>query len=340
MNCNLAIYDNEPTYANHLMEYIKRKHKRLGQVRVFTNIKSLQEYAEQNQIQVLLLHEDLKNLEVEYINIKNICLLSEGNPSSQKDSCPVIYKYQSAEVIIKELLSFFTMEGLGAAVDVTNKQVKIICVYSPGMQDCRQKYALSLALGCTNQKRTLYISLDFYQALPELSGHNTENGLSEIIYYLKQNHSNLEQKLKEVRNKYQKLDYIPGVSFAPDLLELTVEDMDLWLKEMYRDGSYEVIIFDVGIMSQAVLELFQNSHEVLLLTEENTWEMALNNEFRRQLSWAGFDEIKDKIKPVLLTQEEVYQLRNIPINSINNLNSEESFNLTVNHLSLSKFISL
>jgi len=301
------------------MEYIKRKQNKLGQVRVFTNTNSLKEYSKQNSIQTLLLHEDMEIEEVKHENIKNICILSEGSHLSKKDSFPVIYKYQSAEVIIQELLSYYPISGsLGEIINPIDKKVKIISVYSLGGETYRQKFALALASGYANLKKTLFINLNLYQVLPELLGHSTENGLSDILYYLKQNNPNINFKIKEAIKKYNNLDYIDGVSFALDLNEINAEDMRLCLKELSSEADYETIILDVGYISHAVLDLFQCSQELLLITGEGLWEKAMYEDYHRQLIWAGYEDILEKTKLIPLAKEEKDMFEDFNLEDLNN----------------------
>ena len=127
---SLAIYDSESDYANHLMDYLKRNQKNLLQIHVFTNLQSLKEHIEENFIQMLLINENLPLDEVNMDNIKNICLLSEENAVSTNNIYPVIYKYQSAEIIMKELLLYFPDHLLqGNRKNSYDAKTKIISVF-------------------------------------------------------------------------------------------------------------------------------------------------------------------------------------------------------------------
>ncbi len=305
MNCILAIYDYETDYANHLMDYIKRKQKLISQVRVFTNHDSLKDYLSHNHINILLLSESISVEEVLHENIKNICLLSEGNYIRENIGYPVIYKFQSAELVMQEIFSYFPMERpVGNSLAINEHKVKIISVFSISKDTEQMMLSLSLAQQYASVKKTLYINLDIFQALPEGLLQNIEKSLSEFIYYLKQNHPNLITKMNGIITKMDRLDYIQGVTFGPDLYELTTEDMTLWIKELRKCTEYEVIIFDVGSFFQATLELFRESSQLLLLLGESEWDQAKFRNFKDQLLWAGFDDILQKIKVISLTKEE------------------------------------
>ncbi len=317
VNCILAIYDNETEYANHLLDYMKRKQKKLTQVRVFTNHNSLREYSEQNQIYILLLNENIPAEEIKQDNIKNICILSEGNYNQEGSGYPVIYKFQSAESLMQELFSYYPLDTLqGKIKNSYEHQVDLISVFSIGEDAGRQAFALSLASRYAKLKKTLYINLDIFQAFTEFFGHNAEKGLSEFIYFLKQNHPNLINKMNGIIKKRGNLDYIQGVSFGPDLYELNVEDMLRWLEEIRVSTDYEVAIFDVGCYFQATLELFRNSGQVLLLLGENSREEDRYNNFKEQLSWACYEDVLEKITVVNVSNEQKVRYQNFHVNDL------------------------
>jgi len=305
VSCILAIYDYETDYANHLMDFIKRKQKMIMQVRVFTNHKSLNEYLDHNQIHILLLGESIPVEEVLHGKIKNICILSEGNKDQDNIGYPVIYKFQSAEQVMQEIFSYYPLEVQGGKSKASAEhRIKIISIYSIAREAEQVVISLSLAQQYSINKKTLYINLDIFQALPELLGQNIEKNLSEFIYFLKQNHPNLISKMNCIITKMDKLDYIQGVTFGPDLYELTLDDMGQWIKELKKSTDYEVIIFDVGCFFEATLELFRESDQVLLILGENDWEQAKYHNFKGQLLWAGYDDVLQKVKVISLSKEE------------------------------------
>ncbi|MGB8452778.1 MAG: hypothetical protein WCD89_10630 [Anaerocolumna sp.] len=326
VSCSLAIYDREIEYANQLMEYMKRKQKKLSQIRVFTNSDSLREYAGQNPIQILLINknisieetipiEEMKQDSIKLCNIKHICLLSEDNYTSGNSLYPMIYKFQSAEVVMKELFTYYPLQEIqGSGKNSIERKVEIINVFSIGTDISRQIFSFSLANQYAAFKKTLYINLNIFDTLSGFIGHPTEKGLSDFIYFLKQNNPNIINKMKSTITKINNLDYIKSVSFGPDLYELTTEDIIQWLNEMRMNTDYEVIIFDVGCYFQPILELFRNSSQLMFLVGDNNWEQAKYNVLKEQLNWSGYEDILEKATIVPISEEENLNLHNINLN--------------------------
>nr|WP_308742243.1 hypothetical protein [uncultured Anaerocolumna sp.] len=304
MSYILGIFDPDTDYANQLMDYIKRKQKAITQVRIFTNAKSLIEYLEHDKLNVLLLNEEINTDEVLHRNIKNICILSEGNFAREEENCHVIYKFQSAQKVMEELFSYFPLEDtLIRAFLSGNGSLNIISVFSVGKENERQVFSYFLASEYAKIKRTLYINLDLFSPWTKNSGSNFEKGLSEFIYYLKQSHPNLISKMNGIVTKINNLDCIQGVSFGPDIYELVPEDIYYWIKTLKESSEYEVIIFDVGCFFESTLELFRSSNELLLLIGDQRLEEEKYRNFRSQLQLAGYGDVLVQITEVAISKD-------------------------------------
>ena len=304
MSYILGIYDSDTDYANQLMDYIKRKKKAVTQVRIFTNLSSLKEYLAHDKINVLLLGGEIPIDEVLHQNIKNICILSEGNFAREQESYHVIYKFQSARQVMEELFSYFPLEDtLVRALLSGNGSSNIISVFSVGKENERQVFSYYLASEYAKSKKTLYINLDLFSAWTEISGSYSEKGLSEFIYYLKQSHPNIITKMNGIITKINNLDCIQGVSFGPDIYEMLPDDIDYWIKTLKEASDYEVIIFDVGCFFHTTLELFRNSNELLLLIGDQKLEEGKYHSFRYQLQLTGYEDVLEKITEVVISKD-------------------------------------
>jgi MinD-like ATPase involved in chromosome partitioning or flagellar assembly len=125
-------------------------------------------------------------------------------------------------------------------------------------------------------------------------------------------------KMNGIIRRIDNLDYIQGVTFGPDLYELTMEDMTEWMKGLKNSGQYEVIIFDVGSFSQATLELFCESNKILLVLGENDLEQVKYQNFKSQLLWAGFDDVINKLEVIPLNREVEEKFMNVTAKGLYN----------------------
>lgn len=313
LSCTLAIFDKEKEYAHHLMEYIKRKKKTVDQIRIFTNPGSIKEFLKHNEIEILLINESILLDDISHDKIKNICILSEGGSLREAGNYPVIYKFQSAEVIMNELFTYYPLLNKTGKRMNPEHRAKLISVFSLEHESYRQLFSLSLAKEYSKYKQTIYINLNTFKSLAEVVTDNSIKGLSEFIYYLKQEHPNLMQKMNDIITKHEKLSLIQGLSFGPDLYEITPEDMKRWLHEMQTLTDYEVIIFDVDSFYQGSLELFQESTSLYIVSNEKTNENIKFHNFEEQILWAGFDDILNKTEIIKINRESEELINKRPL---------------------------
>lgn len=312
MSSILAVYDEDTEYANQLTEYLNRKRKAFMQVRVFTKPESLRDYYENNVIDVLLLGEGKWDDEMKNKNIRNICILSEGNGVREGMEYPVIYKFQSARDIWEEILSYYPfLEQSSDGPAVSGDKTNLISVMSIGLGAERSVFSLLLANRYSREKKTLYINLDVCQAQPDMLQWKRKEGLSDFIYYLKQKPSNLITKMQGLIQNTEYFDYIPGVVLGLDILELTAEDMAVWLGNLRRWGEYEAIVFEVGNIFEGAFRLLQDSSQVLMIAGEDSWGQAKYRDLKEQLSFAGYEEILEKSQSITISGEDRLRLQRI-----------------------------
>lgn len=306
MNFILGIYDSDIEYSNQLMSYIKRKHKRITQVRVFTNKTILLEYLDNNQITILLLSEDKMDEDMNHNNIKHRCILSEEGIDEVSTQIPIINKYQSVEQIVERLFTYYPELSIKSVSSPLNNS-KIITVFSLKNDYGKDNFSLNLANQYGLIKKTLFINFNLLHGGNHSFSQQSNKNLSEFLYFLKQQHPNLLLKMKEQIIKKGNFDYLQGVKFGPDLFELTLQELDNWIKEL-NSSEYEVIIFNVGCFYNTILELFRKSNRLLFITGEDIWDISIFDNYKEQLLWAGFEDVLEKIQIITLQKELIKSL--------------------------------
>lgn len=128
----LAVFDSEERYAYGFMEFISNKSNLPFQVHVFTEPERFFAYSKQEKIECLLISENVYQREVEALNIPHIIILSESNDCLNK-SLLHIHKYQSCEVIFREVMAHYAKETDKASSCVRScmRKMKVIGIYTP-----------------------------------------------------------------------------------------------------------------------------------------------------------------------------------------------------------------
>lgn len=305
----LAIYDFETDFSSNLMEYLNRRKGFSFRTRVFTTIESLKGYLSQNRIEILLLGEDAAELfEGELCgrqNIGQICILSESSHVREDSPYPVIFKFQSAEELLREILELYEENGRGTLSGTALLTgTKIYSVCSPCGGSGKTCLSLAAALVLAEYGETLYVCLEPYSVLQVILKKKPEQGISEWIYYLKENVAGLKAKFRSIVIREGAVDYLAGPSHGIDLNEFREEEMEKWLKQLSEEETYRYAVFDIGIMSEAVLSLLRHSSEIFVPVGEGYLEEEKYGCFLNQLTRSGDGNLADRLKRLKLPEAE------------------------------------
>ena len=107
----LAICDEEKQYALKLMEAFSER-KNLGfQIHAFSGVDELMQFAARTPMEILLITGRLMSEKFHDFSIGKIILLSDGEVYEEFSDYESIYKYQSAEHILKEVLCYYAFQS-------------------------------------------------------------------------------------------------------------------------------------------------------------------------------------------------------------------------------------
>lgn len=297
----LGIYDVDSNYANSLMEYISDKRGIPFRTVAFTELEALKEFAEKREIDILLISAAAMTHDIAEYNIGKIILLTDGNVFAEYISYASIYKYQSSENIIREVINYYvdisTAEGVGS---VLVDDVEVIGVYSPIGRSGKTTFAITLGQVLAKEKETLYINMEEFSALSKIFNKEYSGDLSDLMYFYKQNPESLPLKLKAIVNSINEMDYIPPSMFSNDLRSL---DSSVWLgmiQAIINSGMYKTIILDLSNMVKDIYEVLEFCNVIYMPMNDDRMSLMKISEFEEFIFKTEQEELLDKIVKVKL----------------------------------------
>lgn len=251
----LAICDAEKQYAIKLMEAFCEKKNFGFQVHAFSEVKELKQFAEKVQIEILLITGKYMSENLSHLNIGKIILLSDGEVYEEFSDYESIYKYQSADHIVKEILCYYAefarpMTGMYYG----KNEFEVYGVYSPIGRCGKSALAESLAGKFGKNKRTLLLDLQSFSARKEQLSDDEFWDLADIIYFLRQGKKTFLYKLSSIVRSKKTFDYILPMKKPGDLRSVTLAEWTELLEKLASDSDYRVVVIDFG---QDVCGLFQ-----------------------------------------------------------------------------------
>lgn len=297
----LAVCDDEFRYAVKLMESFCEK-KNLGfQVHVFSGVEELEYFAQKNQLEILLITGRLMSEKIQHFNIGKIILLSDGEVYEEYSDYETIYKYQSAEKILKEILCYYAEYARPATGMFSGKkEFEVYGVYSPVGRCGKSTLARTLAEKHGKQKKTLLLDLQSFSAYPEQLGENELWDLADIIYFLRQGKKTFLYKLGSIVRSKGSYDDILPMKTPGDIRSVTLAEWMELLEKLATDSDYQTIILDFGNDVSGLFGLLGQCTKVyvpVLLDEESQRKMR---NFEMILRDENFEKVIESMEKIIL----------------------------------------
>lgn len=283
----LAICDGEKRYAMKLMEAFGVK-KNLGfQMRAFSDTEELEQFAKRKKIEILLIADKSLSENLCDFDIGKIILLSDGEICEQYSQYDSIYKYQSAEQILKEVLGYYAEYANPVSGQYSGKkEFEVHGVFSPVGRCGKTALAKALADNFGKSKKTLLLDLQSFGAHPEQLGEETLWDLTDIIYFLREGKKSFLYKLGSIVKSKNHYDYVLPMKTPADLRSVTLAEWTQLLEKLAEDSDYQIIVVDFGYDICGLYQLLSQCTKVYIPTlsdpestrKMDNFEWILNNE--------------------------------------------------------------
>ena len=184
----MAVYDVDPFYADRFAEFANQREAIPFTAVAFTSIARLREYAAQQQVELLLIGDEVKEDELEGIAAGQIVRLSEtGRADGGKPNggTPAVYKYQATDSVLRAVTACYQVKR-PAVFAVTGTRSQIIGVYSPVGRCGKTGFALTLGQILARENKVLFVSLEECSGLSELTASEYGKTLTDLVYDARQ----------------------------------------------------------------------------------------------------------------------------------------------------------
>lgn len=294
---NLVICDKEEGYAAAFARYVMRKDELALQVQTCSDISHVLSIQEKSEIDYLFISSDYPLQKREQTEAKNVFVLTGNENVVTGERETVLYKYQSGEEILAELIrrcGTQELEGNTFLKTFRKKEVRIIGVYSPIHRIGKTSFALELGERLAREANVLYLSLETYGGI---GGHFAEGGqnLSDVLYYAKQEKGNLGLLLTTIVKHKGNLDYVAPIQVSEDLKGISAEEWINVIQRIIEQSIYEVLILDMDEGVREIYPLLQSCSEIYMLTADDMISRSKLRQFEEELTLLGYEDIRRRI---------------------------------------------
>ena len=179
----MAVCDWESRFVKNFLDYYMIKSSDVMDIKVFTEVAGLIAYGKDRKIDVLLISDSYMGDDVEELGAEKIILLSEGGVSKKYADYPIIYKYQSSERIISQIMNIYAdCVHEDTSYCYPGRSLRIIGVYSPDRRTGKTSMALALGQLLAKDKKVLYLNMEEYSGLGRVLEGSYKGDLLDAIF--------------------------------------------------------------------------------------------------------------------------------------------------------------
>lgn len=306
MNQILAICDSETAYAYQMMDYFCNKKGLPFQLQLFTSLKTLEEYAVNHPVCIALIAEKDYEIKMKELQIEHIVILQE----EFGEICGVdklIYKYQSLEQIIKELLEWAAQDGITGRINTGRKGLKLIGIYSPVGRCLKTSFAFVLGQVLSKKHKVLYLNMESYSGLGKLLQRDFSSSLSELIYYLQNAKEKFIYHMGSMTQRAGELDILPPFDSYLDFISVSGDEWMQLFHEIENGSDYEYLILDLSDAVQGLYDILRACDYVYTLSREDGFAEAKIAQYEEILKKSNYEDIWKKTKYCAIPQ-----IKNLP----------------------------
>ncbi len=304
-----AVCDLDASYACNLMEYLKEKRSTPFEVQAFTNVESLQNFTKNHEIEILLISTRAMCNEIRELPINRTIILSEGEQIQDLEEYPFVYKYQSSDQLISEVMEHYAVGRPQVHVfRGTMRSTKLLAVYSPVGRTRKTSFALALGEVMSESKKVLYMNFEEFSGFEWLFQTSYRSDLSDLIYFARQKESGLIYKLNSMVQTFQELHYIPPVVSPADIRDVSGAEWLELLQEIVTYCDYDAIILDLSEQVDDLFQILSICDRIYMPVHEDMFSQAKLAQYEKLLMMLDQSEILEKTSrlhlPVQVLQKE------------------------------------
>lgn len=289
----LVLCDPEEDYALHMADFLRRKKDMDWDVRIFTGLKELQKFCQEEIIEILLVAETAYEESIKELPVRLPILLNESGILREKN-LENIDKYQPAEQVWQEMLAHY-MEKNGERYPKVGawKRGKLIGLYSPIRRCLQSTFALTMGQLIAEKHPVLYVSFEFFAGLEEWQDRSRQD-LSVLLYYQQNRPDTFGVQLQTLLQKVGKLDYVTPMLNGENLLYITPDQWKSLIQALLNTGDYEYILLDLSESIQGLFEILRLCNKVYTIVREDSKAFQKMYRYEQLLNILDYEDIKEK----------------------------------------------
>lgn len=290
----MVVCDADETYASRLSEYFSEKDDFPFAIWYFYNLKQLQDFEKENEIEILLTSENICDQEMKFNQVKwTYFLTKERDKSNLLEKW--IYKFQSAENILRRILSTYGEEN-DLPIQATATQTKLIGLYTPIGRCLQTSFTLLLGQILAKKSKVLYLNLEGCSGFKYLLNRDYSYNLSDLMYYITHAKDKFLYRMNGMVETVNGLDFIPPVRTYMDVTMIESEQWINLISEFLKISNYDYILLDLSDQLCGLFDILRKCSWIYTIEKDDGFAKAKIAQYEEMLSLANYEDILKKTK--------------------------------------------
>jgi cellulose biosynthesis protein BcsQ len=282
------------------MEYLNEKKTTPFEVQAFTNVESLQNFARENEIEILLISTRAMCNEIRELPVNRIIILSEGEKLQNPEEYPCVYKYQSSDQLLSEVMDYYAADHPDVCFSGKAGKTQFYGIYSPIGRTRKTCFALALGEVLAETKHVLYLNFEEFSGFEELFHTQYQKDISDLIYFARQKEGGMIYKLNSVIQTFHELQYIPPALSPADIRDVSGKEWIDFLHEITVCCDYDIIILDLSEQVDEMFQILQLCDQIYMPIQEDLVSQAKLAQYEKLLRMLELQDILEKTKKIKL----------------------------------------
>ena len=297
---SLVICDQEEGYAAAFAVFLTKKKELAFQVQVCDSLAQVTAVLEEHPIDILLVGGNYPVRERGKLEAGSVFVLAESGKVKTNPREVAVYKYQSGEAILAEIICGCSKENKTEDLylrSVKTSQVRVIGIFSPVHRSGKTSYGLKLGQEMAASANVLYLNMELYGGI---GGYFPAADLSHkgiaALYYSRQESRNLGLILPTLVKHMGTLDYLLPVRVSEDIKAVPLEEWTSMIVQIAEQSIYDVLILDIDEGLKDVYGLLRLCTEICVPSARDPAAEAKLLQMEGEMHLLGFDDVRKKMK--------------------------------------------
>lgn len=248
----VAIFDMDKGYRERFADYLMSYKAKEIELAVYSTKEFFCDALKEEKFQLLVLGNGFEEV-IPLVKAQHVpvLVLTKGTHGYVQEEvmlndCQISYtgKYQSMDVITQKMWAMAEAKWPGEKTVSSVSGIEVVGVFSPISHELQMLYSLLYAKNRARERKVLYVNLIEFSGFSNIFGER-EYDLGDVILSLREKELSRVQLLQCIYEE-EGFSYISPLTNPENIREITVNDVNAFLRAVETYTDFEVIVLDVG----------------------------------------------------------------------------------------------